>query len=237
MIIGVGTGSILFDGLSQTEPWFAIFGAPGRAGRRRSSCSASSASSSWPPLAVARLVGVSATGAGLLPIAAGYLIAHYFTYLLIDGQRIIVAIADPLQQGSDLGGFGWAFFEPNASFLPPGLVWTIQIAAVVGGHMLGAWAGHVVYMADPAHAAGLGRRARGPARGDHGRADDADAVVARPDAGRRGRGRPGERRRRGGARSRAPALGARAAPGSARMSSNSTTPGPVSRAAGVTPPV
>ena len=94
-------------------------------------------------LAVARLVGVSATGAGLLPIAAGYLIAHYFTYLLIDGQRIIVAIADPLQQGSDLGGFGWAFFEPNASFLPPGLVWTVQIAAVVGGHMLGAWAGHV----------------------------------------------------------------------------------------------
>ena len=26
----------------------------------------------------------------------------------------------------------------------PGFVWTIQIAAVVGGHMLGAWGGHVV---------------------------------------------------------------------------------------------
>ena len=111
-------------------------------------------------LAVARLVGTGATGAGLLPIAAGYLIAHYFTYLLIDGQRIIVAIADPLQQGWDLGGFGWAFFEPTQAFLPPGLVWTVQIAAVVGGHMLGAWAGHVVYRADPAHADGLAGGAR-----------------------------------------------------------------------------
>ena len=54
-------------------------------------------------LLVSRLVGVAATGAGLLPIAAGYLIAHYFTYLLIDGQRIVIALADPLQQGWDLG--------------------------------------------------------------------------------------------------------------------------------------
>ena len=93
---------------------------------------------------MSRLVGLSATAAGLLPIAAGYLVAHYFTYLLIDGQRIIVAVADPLQQGWDIGNFGWAFFEPTSGFLPPGFVWTIQLAAVVGGHMLGAWAGHVV---------------------------------------------------------------------------------------------
>ncbi len=143
MLVAIGTGSILYDGLSQTTPWFAVFGAPavpietlqllGFLGIIAAAA-----------LAVARLVGTAATGAGLLPIAVGYLIAHYFTYLLIDGQRIIIAIADPLQQGSDLGGFGWAFLEPTSAFLPPGFVWTIQIAAVVGGHMLGAWAGHVV---------------------------------------------------------------------------------------------
>jgi hypothetical protein len=159
VIIALGTGSILFDGLSQTTPWFQVFGAPdvpiktlqllGFLGIIVVAAQA-----------VARLVGVSATGAGLLPIAAGYLIAHYFTYLFIDGQRIIVAIADPLQQGWDLGGFGWAFFEPTQAFLPPGLVWTIQIAAVVGGHMLGAWAGHVVYMSE--HREGLGRRREVP---------------------------------------------------------------------------
>ena len=103
--------------------------------------------------------GTAATGAGLLPIAVGYLIAHYFTYLLIDGQRIIVAIADPLQQGWDLGGFGWAFLEPTTAFLPPGFVWTIQIAAVVGGHMLGAWGGHVV-AAWSSDSAGVSHRRR-----------------------------------------------------------------------------
>jgi hypothetical protein len=159
MIIGIGTASILFDGLSQTTPWFSIFGAPD-VPIKTLQLLGFLAVIVLAALAVARLVGTSATGAGLLPIAAGYLIAHYFTYLLIDGQRIIVAIADPLQQGWDLGGFGWAFFEPTQAFLPPGLVWTVQIAAVVGGHMLGAWAGHVVYRAE--HPEKLGRRREVP---------------------------------------------------------------------------
>jgi hypothetical protein len=155
VLVALGTGSILFDGLSQTTPWFAVFGAPGTlvktfqlAGFLGLILVAA--------LAVSRLVGVSATGAGLLPIAVGYLIAHYFTYLLIDGQRIIVAISDPLQQGANL--FGTAFYETNSQFLPPGLVWTVQLAAVVGGHMLGAWGGHVV-AARESERAGAGVRA------------------------------------------------------------------------------
>ena len=96
--------------------------------------------------AVARTVGLGAVGAGLLPIALGYLIAHYLTYLLIDGQRILIAISDPFQKGWDL--FGTAFWQPSGAWLPPGLIWTIQLAAVVGGHMLGAWGGHVVAAAD-----------------------------------------------------------------------------------------
>jgi hypothetical protein len=71
----------------------------------------------------------------------GYLVAHYLTYLLIDGQRIVVALSDPLQQGADL--FGTAFYQPSGAFLPPGLVWTVQLVAVVAGHMIGAWGGHV----------------------------------------------------------------------------------------------
>ena len=34
------------------------------------------------------------------------------------------------------------------AWLPPGLVWTVQLAAVVAGHMLGAWGGHVVAALD-----------------------------------------------------------------------------------------
>ena len=143
MLVAIGTGSILYDGLSQTTPWFSVFGAPGVPVETLHLLGFLGVIAAA-ALAVSRLVGTAATGAGLLPIAVGYLIAHYFTYLFIDGQRIIVAIADPLQQGWDLGGFGWAFLEPTTAFLPPGFVWTIQIAAVVGGHMLGAWGGHVV---------------------------------------------------------------------------------------------
>ncbi|MEK6719591.1 MAG: hypothetical protein AABZ33_02840 [Chloroflexota bacterium] len=139
VLIALGIGSILFDGLSQTQLFFDLFGAP-------------------PPIAItvilgaflalvtslalsaARWVGLAAAGAGLLPIAVGYLVAHYLTFLLIDGQRILVAISDPFQQGWDL--FGTAFFEPSGAWLPPGLVWTFQLLAVVGGHMIGAWAGH-----------------------------------------------------------------------------------------------
>lgn len=159
LLVAIGTGSILYDGLSQTSIWFSVFGAPPVAletllllGFLAVIAAAS--------LAVSRLVGLGATGAGLLPIAVGYLVAHYFTYLLIDGQRIVVALADPLQQGWDLGGMGWAFFEPSGEFLPPGLVWTIQIAAVVGGHMLGAWGGHVVAAADAGAGAGVGAHRR-----------------------------------------------------------------------------
>jgi hypothetical protein len=95
---------------------------------------------------VTRTVGLRATGAGLLPIALGYLVAHYLTYLLIDGQRILIAISDPFQKGWNL--FGTAFHTPTGDWLPPGLVWTAQLAAVVGGHMLGAWGGHVVAAED-----------------------------------------------------------------------------------------
>jgi hypothetical protein len=145
VMAALGVGSILFDGLSQTQFYFNLFGVPGLA-LGTVLLIAFLGIIVAAALAVTRSVGLSATAAGLLPIAVGYLIAHYMTYLLIDGQRIVISISDPLQKGSDL--FGTAFFEPSGAWLPPGLVWTIQLAAVVGGHMLGAWAGHVVAALD-----------------------------------------------------------------------------------------
>jgi hypothetical protein len=148
VFIAIGTGSILFDGLSQTTPWFEVFGAPaapvatlqlfGFLGLIVAAA-----------LFVTRFVGIPGTGAGLLPIAVGYLLAHYLTYLFIDGQRIVIAISDPVQQGSDL--FGTAFYQPSAYFFQPGLVWTIQLMSVVGGHMIGAWAGHLASAQSAGH--------------------------------------------------------------------------------------
>ena len=141
ILVALGVGSILYDGLSQTQIWFDTFGRPALLGETGLFL-AFLAIIVIAAVAVTGVVGDSATVAGLLPIAAGYLFAHYLTYLLIDGQRIVVALSDPFQRGWDL--FGTAFHEPSSDFLPPGLVWTVQLAAVVGGHMLGAWGGHVV---------------------------------------------------------------------------------------------
>ena len=140
VLVALGTASIIFDGLSQTVAFASVFGAPDLAPKTML-LFAFLGLVVAAALAVAGLVSPGAIGAGLLPISVGYLVAHYLTYLLIDGQRILISVSDPLQQGQDL--FGTAFFGPSPNFLPAGLVWTIQLAAVVGGHMLGAWAGHV----------------------------------------------------------------------------------------------
>ena len=153
-LVALGVGSILFDGLSQTQIFFDLFGAPGLAVKTLL-LAGFLGIIIVAAFAVTRTVGIAATGAGLLPIALGYLIAHYLTYLLIDGQRIVIAVSDPFQKGWNV--FGTAFYAPSGSWLPPGLVWTLQLAAVVGGHMLGAWGGHVV--AADAAPPGLGTRA------------------------------------------------------------------------------
>jgi hypothetical protein len=144
-LVALGVASIIFDGLSQTTPFFDVFGAPGLPVKTLQ-LAAFLGIVVLLAFAVARTVGLGAIGAGLLPIALGYLIAHYLTYLLIDGQRIVISLSDPFNKGWNL--FGTAFFTPTGGWLPPGLVWTVQLAAVVGGHMLGAWGGHVVAAAD-----------------------------------------------------------------------------------------
>jgi hypothetical protein len=148
-IAAIAVISVLYDGLSQTQLWFDLVGLPGLTG-------ATLALAAFIATAVAlafgavRLVGSrplgaaagrAAVGAGLVPIAAGYIAGHYLTALLVDGQRIVVAASDPFQQGWNV--FGTAFFEPVSAFLVPGVVWAIQLGAVVGGHMLGALAGHL----------------------------------------------------------------------------------------------
>lgn len=140
-VVAIGTASVIYDGLSQTQFWFDIFGLPSL-GLATLLLFAFLAIVVGLALTVGRMVGFASVTAGLVPIAVGYLVAHYLTYLLGDGQRIMVAISDPLQLGWDL--FGTAFFEPRTDWIPPSLLWTVVLASVVGGHVIGAWAGHTV---------------------------------------------------------------------------------------------
>ena len=151
IVIALGTGSIIFDGLSQTQIYFDGFGRVDLFGlpvlRDTIIAAVFLGSLAAIVLLVARRLGSAALCAGLLPVAVGYLIAHYLTYLLVDGQRITSAINDPLQRGDNLLPVDLAFSEPTP-FLPAAIVWSIQLAAVVGGHIVGAWAGHATLADD-----------------------------------------------------------------------------------------
>ena len=144
ILVALATAAVMYDGLSQTQPFFDLFGLPG-VGVATLLLLGFLGLIVAAVLTATRLAGVAALGAGLLPIAVGYLIAHYLTFLLLDGQRLVIALSDPLQQGWDL--LGTAFFEPKIDWLPGALLWGIQLGAVVGGHMIGAWAGHAAAVA------------------------------------------------------------------------------------------
>ncbi|HEY5628420.1 MAG TPA: hypothetical protein VIR16_02825, partial [Candidatus Limnocylindrales bacterium] len=133
VLVSLAVAGIIFDGLSQTVAFAGVFGPPAFASRTVE-LGAFFGLVVLAAVTVARTVGPGAIGSGLLPIAVGYLIAHYLTFVLFDGQRIVIAVSDPLQTGADV--FGSAFYVVQTGWLPPGLLWTVQLAAVVGGHML-----------------------------------------------------------------------------------------------------
>jgi hypothetical protein len=76
----------------------------------------------------------------LIPIAAAYAVSHYFSLLLVQGQFAITLASDPLGRGWDL--FGTADFQPNIAPLSPNTIWYVQVAALVGGHVLGLALAH-----------------------------------------------------------------------------------------------
>ncbi len=139
VLVALAVGSVIFDGFSQTDVFFAWFGAPGPAATT-ALLAVFLGGLAVVVLAASRFVGVAAMGAGLVPIAVGYLVAHYLTFLLVDGQRFAIAATDPLGLGWDLLGIGE--FEPSGAWIAPWLAWGIQLGAVVAGHVVGAWAGH-----------------------------------------------------------------------------------------------
>ena len=145
VLVALGTGAIIFDGLSQTQIFFDLFGGLDILGlpvlRDTLLAAVFLGGLVAAVLLVGRRLNMAALGAGLLPVSVGYLVAHYLTYLLIDGQRIVNAINDPLLRGDNLLPLDLAFFEPIV-FVPAAVLWSIQLAAVVGGHVVGAWAGH-----------------------------------------------------------------------------------------------
>jgi hypothetical protein len=76
----------------------------------------------------------------LVPISAAYLVAHYFSLFVIQGQFIITLASDPFGRGWDL--FGTRDFAPNLAIVAPNTVWYVQVAALVVGHVAGLAIAH-----------------------------------------------------------------------------------------------
>ncbi len=76
----------------------------------------------------------------LLPIAFGYMLAHYFSLLVLQGQAMGYLISDPLGQGKDF--FGTSNFLINYNLISFAAIWYVQILAIVAGHVGGLVLSH-----------------------------------------------------------------------------------------------
>ncbi|GAA4580094.1 hypothetical protein GCM10023194_07460 [Planotetraspora phitsanulokensis] len=76
----------------------------------------------------------------IVPIAVGYLIAHYYTLFLLEGQRTIALLSDPLVTGADwLGTAGWTV--GGLGNTPAGIA-MLQVTVIIIGHVLGTVLAH-----------------------------------------------------------------------------------------------
>jgi hypothetical protein len=77
----------------------------------------------------------------VVPIVAGYFVAHYLSYFVVVGQETLVNLSDPFSNGSNW--FGTADLDPNYGiYYHPTALATIKVVAVVLGHVLGVVAAH-----------------------------------------------------------------------------------------------
>ncbi len=76
----------------------------------------------------------------MMPIALGYLVAHYWSLLVVGGQLTLHRLSDPLVKGADLLGTGGESL--SYAWVQPSLVAGLQVASIVTGHVLGVVLAH-----------------------------------------------------------------------------------------------
>jgi hypothetical protein len=122
-VVAVLLGSTAFDSIGGTPTWERL-SVPDAAGL----------------VAVVALVAGSYLAAGrpfggqlahsLVPIVAGYVVAHYFSLLAVEGQRAVALL------------FGVTGHTPDTTLAAPALVASVQVGAVLIGHLVAVVAAH-----------------------------------------------------------------------------------------------
>ena len=84
-------------------------------------------------------VAARSFGWSLVPIGVAYVLAHNAPLLITGVPQLLRELSDPFGYGWNLFGTAslWSGFAPS-----PQLVWYLEIALIVGGHVLGVLAAH-----------------------------------------------------------------------------------------------
>jgi hypothetical protein len=77
----------------------------------------------------------------LVPIAIGYHLAHYLTFLLIQGQYIIPLASDPFGFGWNL--FGTAGYRVDIAIVGARFAWFAAVTAILLGHIAAVYLAHL----------------------------------------------------------------------------------------------
>lgn len=149
-VVLVLLGSTAYDSISESPPWLRML----QDSQVPTLLATLGLAASVGVLAVAYVAATRATGRladgsgqlparfahSILPIALGYVLAHYYSLAVLEGQRTVILAADPFGTGDNLLGL-----SPNdisdALVTPTGVA-TLQVVAVVAGHIAGAVAAH-----------------------------------------------------------------------------------------------
>jgi hypothetical protein len=156
--VAVMLGSVGFDGFSRTRGWqdfrFSLVTKTGSFELVGTLVNLAGLAASVALVALAYLAAVAAARAvagaegslasafvgSLVPIALVYAVAHYFSLLATQGQFAIPLASDPFGWGWDL--FGTADYRPNLVPFSPNTIWYVQVAALLGGHVLALTLAH-----------------------------------------------------------------------------------------------
>ncbi|MDQ1625052.1 MAG: hypothetical protein QOJ49_550 [Actinomycetota bacterium] len=76
----------------------------------------------------------------LVPIVLGYVVAHYWSLLVLAGQTTVIRLSDPLGTGANW--LGTADRGIDGRLADPGFVAVLQVCAVLLGHVIGVVLAH-----------------------------------------------------------------------------------------------
>ena len=140
-------GSTAYDGLSRTSFWNTVIPSGPTAATAGLICSILLIATvylmgTWQVAAPGQHDAPTPTTFAytIVPIAAGYVIAHYFSLLIFDGQQTLILASDPLNRGTDL--FGTAHHIINYTLISTTAIALVQILAIVIGHLLATISAH-----------------------------------------------------------------------------------------------